>query len=51
LGLRGLYIRRDLPHAVWSGPDALTYVKKIGTRSEFILRRGTPETILSRGLA
>ena len=48
LGLRGLYIRRDLPHAVWSGPDAFTYVKKIGTRSEFILRQGNAETVLSR---
>jgi hypothetical protein len=48
LGLHGEYITRDLPRAVWSGPDAFTYVKKIGTRNEFILRRGSSETILSR---
>jgi hypothetical protein len=49
LGLhRESYAQRDLPHAVWSGPDAFTYVKKIGTRNEFILRRGSAETILSR---
>ena len=42
------YIRRNLPRAVWSGPDAFTYVKKIGSRNEFILRRGNSETILSR---
>jgi hypothetical protein len=42
------YITRDLPQTVWSGSDAFTYVKRIGTRNEFILRRGSTETILSR---
>jgi hypothetical protein len=48
LGLQGEYIRRDAPRAVWSGPDAFTYVKKIDARNEFVVRRGTTETILSR---
>jgi hypothetical protein len=42
------YMTRDLPQAVWSGSDAFTYVKRIGPRNEFILRRGSTETILSR---
>jgi hypothetical protein len=32
--------RCDFPQAVWSGPDAFTYLKKIGLRNEFTLRRG-----------
>jgi hypothetical protein len=42
------YMSRELPQAVWSGPDAFTYLKRIGTRNEFVLRRGSAETILSR---
>ncbi|HEY7288546.1 MAG TPA: hypothetical protein VH583_01830 [Vicinamibacterales bacterium] len=42
------YVTRDLPQAVWSGPDAFTYLKRVGTRNEFILRRGSTETVLSR---
>jgi hypothetical protein len=42
------YVTRDLPQTVWSGPDAFTYLKQIGTRNEFILRRGSTETVLSR---
>jgi hypothetical protein len=40
--------RCDFPQAVWSGPDAFTYLKKMGARNEFILRRGSSETVLSR---
>lgn len=49
--LRGVQtepVARDLSRPVWSGPDAFTYVKKIGARNEFILRRGGSETVLSR---
>jgi hypothetical protein len=42
------YAARDLPQAIWSGSDAFTYLKRIGTRNEFVLRRGSAETILSR---
>jgi hypothetical protein len=42
------YMTRDLPRAVWSGSDAFTYLKRIGGRNEFILRRGNTEIVLSR---
>lgn len=42
------YLRRDLPRAVWSGSAAFTYTKTIGSRREFILRRGDSEVVLSR---
>jgi hypothetical protein len=42
------YVLRDVPHAVWSGSGALTYMKRIGARNEYILRRGNAEVVLSR---
>ena len=50
LGLEkeSVYIRRDLPLAAWSGPDAFTYLKRMGSRNEYILRRGNTEIVLSR---
>ena len=42
------YSSRDLPRTAWSGSDAFTYVKKIGSRHEFILRRVETEVVLSR---
>lgn len=48
LSKESAYIRRDLPLATWSGPDAFTYVKRIGSRNEYILRHGNTEIVLSR---
>ena len=50
LGLRREmpYSTRELPRATWSGSDAITYVKRIGSRNEYILRRGETEVVLSR---
>ena len=48
LARESVYIRRDLPLAVWSGPDAFTYLKRIGSRNEYIVRRGNTEIVLSR---
>jgi hypothetical protein len=42
------YGGRDLPLAAWSGPDAFTYLKRIGSRNEYIVRRGNTEIVLSR---
>jgi hypothetical protein len=42
------YTLRELPRASWSGPGAFTYVKRVGARSEFILRNGASEVVLSR---
>jgi hypothetical protein len=42
------YSTGDLPTAAWSGPDAVTYVKRVGSRNEYILRRGDTEVVLSR---
>ena len=51
LGLRRespYYSTPDLPRIAWSGSDAFTYVKRIGSRNEYILRRGETEVVLSR---
>lgn len=48
LSKESVYVSRDLPRATWSGSDAFTYVKRIGSRNEYILRRGNTEIVLSR---
>jgi hypothetical protein len=42
------YVRGDIPLAVWSGPDAITYTKQADARLEFIWRSDGSETTLSR---
>lgn len=42
-------IKEDSIAPAWRGPGEFTYQQKTATRSELILRRGSAETVLSRG--
>ncbi len=48
LGLhREEYVRRDLPLALWSGPDAIVYSRYVNDELRLIRRRAESETVLN----
>ena len=50
LGLhRDEYVRRDLPLAIWSGPDAVVYGRLADDTLRLIRRRAGSETVLNAG--
>lgn len=48
LGLhREEYVRRDLPLAIWSGPDAIVHSRYVNDELRLIRRRAESETVLN----
>lgn len=41
------YVRRDLPLALWSGPDAIVYSRYVNDELRLIRRRAESETVLN----
>lgn len=42
------YAGYEVPRVAWAGPDAFVYARPNGERLEFVLRRGSDDTVLSR---